>query len=552
MNPLIKIAAPLKFGAFRASLCAVLLTFITSAPAHAQGGFAGTVTGGAGGPTVTVTTLSALTTAIGDDVARVVNVSGVINLGSANVRFGSNKTIQGVGTNSGFIGNLKGVEESNVIIQRLSFTNPSGVGDADGLSLEGCTRIWVDHCSFVDCGDGSLDIKRAADLITVSWCKFSYTFDSGHNFVNLLGHSDGNAAQDTGKLRITMHHNWYSTLCKERMPRVRFGQVHVYNNYYSAAGSNYNIGVGNNSRILVENCYFENQPAPWANYSSSGNQGLIRWNTGNVFVNSPIPTWAPNSTVFTPPYSYTLESGSTVKASVMAGAGSGGSGGGGNAAPTVSLTSPANGATFTAGSNIAIAANAADSDGTVSRVEFFQGSTLLGTDTTSPYSFTWNGVAAGSYSLTARATDNQGATTTSAARSITVGSGSSPVVVQSETGTRDSAGVVETEHAGWSGTGYVNTGNAVGAFSEVTVNVPTARSYTITFRHANGTTTNRPADLRINGVVAQTAVAFNGTGAWSTWADVTVTRNLNAGNNTIRLTATTANGCSNLDRVTVQ
>jgi regulation of enolase protein 1 (concanavalin A-like superfamily)/phosphatidylethanolamine-binding protein (PEBP) family uncharacterized protein len=94
-----------------------------------------------------------------------------------------------------------------------------------------------------------------------------------------------------------------------------------------------------------------------------------------------------------------------------------------NQPPTVSLTAPANGATFTAPADIAINANASDTDGTVTRVEFYQGSTLLGSDTTSPYSFTWNDAPAGTYSLTARAIDNAGATTTSAARTVTVTSG---------------------------------------------------------------------------------------------------------------------------------
>ncbi|UOQ73140.1 Ig-like domain-containing protein [Hymenobacter cellulosilyticus] len=91
-----------------------------------------------------------------------------------------------------------------------------------------------------------------------------------------------------------------------------------------------------------------------------------------------------------------------------------------NAAPSVSLTSPAGGATFTAPGSITISANAADSDGTVAKVEFYNGSTLLNTDTSSPYSYTWTGVAAGTYSITAKATDNAGASTTSSAVSVTV------------------------------------------------------------------------------------------------------------------------------------
>ena len=92
----------------------------------------------------------------------------------------------------------------------------------------------------------------------------------------------------------------------------------------------------------------------------------------------------------------------------------------GNVSPTVSLTAPANAATFTAPATIAISANAADSDGTVARVDFYQGSTLVGSDTTAPYSVTWSNVAAGTYTLSARATDDDGAVSTSAARTITV------------------------------------------------------------------------------------------------------------------------------------
>ena len=91
-----------------------------------------------------------------------------------------------------------------------------------------------------------------------------------------------------------------------------------------------------------------------------------------------------------------------------------------DAAPTVSITSPANNAAFTAPASIAITATATDSDGSIAKVEFFQGTTLLGTATFAPYTFTWSNVPAGSYSLTAKATDNQGAATTSAAVAVTV------------------------------------------------------------------------------------------------------------------------------------
>jgi uncharacterized repeat protein (TIGR01451 family) len=88
--------------------------------------------------------------------------------------------------------------------------------------------------------------------------------------------------------------------------------------------------------------------------------------------------------------------------------------------PTVSITSPTNGATFAAPASIAINTNAADSDGFVSKVEFFKNSIKIGETNTTPFNFTWSSVPPGSYALTTVATDNLGVTTTSAPVNITV------------------------------------------------------------------------------------------------------------------------------------
>ncbi len=98
----------------------------------------------------------------------------------------------------------------------------------------------------------------------------------------------------------------------------------------------------------------------------------------------------------------------------------------GNSAPGVTLTQPTDGATFTAPASVNLAATASDPDGTVTKVEFFNGAAKLGEDTTAPYNLTWASVTAGTYTLTARATDNLGATTTSAASTITVNSSNTP------------------------------------------------------------------------------------------------------------------------------
>jgi regulation of enolase protein 1 (concanavalin A-like superfamily) len=100
----------------------------------------------------------------------------------------------------------------------------------------------------------------------------------------------------------------------------------------------------------------------------------------------------------------------------------------GNVAPTVALTSPASGATFTAPATVSLAANASDADGTVARVEFYNGSTLLATDTTSPYEASWTDVPAGTYTITARAFDDLGASATSAPVSVTVNGPAPPAL----------------------------------------------------------------------------------------------------------------------------
>src|SRR6266511_1644294 len=112
-----------------------------------------------------------------------------------------------------------------------------------------------------------------------------------------------------------------------------------------------------------------------------------------------------------------------------------------------------------------------------------------------------------------------------------------------------SQGVVESNHAGFSGTGFVNYDNVVGSFVQWTVTASSARTATLTFRFANGTTTNRPMDIRVNGTVTRAGLAFPGNGSWTSWQTVTTMVQVNAGDNTIRATATTVNGGPNVDRL---
>ena len=101
-----------------------------------------------------------------------------------------------------------------------------------------------------------------------------------------------------------------------------------------------------------------------------------------------------------------------------------------NTPPSVTITHPTSGATFARPANISIDTAVADSDGAVIKVDFFAGAMLLGTATNNPFTFTWNNASAGSYALTAQATDNRGGTATSAPVDITVTSstGGGPIV----------------------------------------------------------------------------------------------------------------------------
>jgi pectate lyase len=214
-----------------------------------------------------------------------------------------------------------------VIVRNLFFSNPAGLGTGDGVSVEYfAERIWIDHCSFYDCSDGALDITLGSDFVTVSWCKFYYTANTGHNFVNLIGGSQDLGMIDSGKFHVTFHHNWWSTLCFERMPRVRFGRVHVFNNYADCTGNSYCVRAGYLSELLVEGNYYDHINRPYEYYFETTTDGdtaagLINA-TGNATPGC-TNVGAFSDTVFAPPYAYALEVPATARAYVLYGAGAG-------------------------------------------------------------------------------------------------------------------------------------------------------------------------------------------------------------------------------------
>jgi alpha-L-fucosidase len=129
------------------------------------------------------------------------------------------------------------------------------------------------------------------------------------------------------------------------------------------------------------------------------------------------------------------------------------------------------------------------------------------------------------------------------------GGGSAATTYEAENATCQ--GTIDSNHAGFTGTGFCNTDNAAGAFAEWTVPAGAAGTKTLTIRYANGTTADRPADISANGAVVASGRSFPSTVDWTTWATVSLPVTLAAGNNTIRVAATTANGAANLDNISI-
>ncbi|MFI5897662.1 polysaccharide lyase family 1 protein [Actinoplanes sp. NPDC051513] len=320
---------PLLAAGVAAATAAALLAYVPAASAATfnQEGWStqgGGTSGGSASTTVTVTSLSALTTAAKASTSQTIRVSGNFSC-SADVTVASNKTIVGVGSSSGLTGcGFRINDVNNVIIRNLRIAKVrAGTGNGDAVHIDGATHVWVDHndlssdtTSGTDYYDGLIDITHAADYITVSW-----NYEHDHIKCNLLGHSDGNASEDTGHLRVTYHHNYFRN-CDQRGPRVRFGNpVHVYNNYYYNSGT-YGVATTCNAGVYVERNYFENTPNTVVTSTGSSPAGNVKL-LNNYLVNSGTPATRNGASVAAIPYAYTVDANSSVKSIVTASAGTG-------------------------------------------------------------------------------------------------------------------------------------------------------------------------------------------------------------------------------------
>jgi pectate lyase len=141
----------------------------------------------------------------------------------------------------------------------------------------------------------------------------------------LIGNKDTLGDEDSGKLHVTLHHNWIGDLVQDRAPRVRFGQVHIFNNYYAATENNTCIGLGVSSQVLLESSYFDGIKRPWKSRSEAGETaGRLQCNNDMIYTYGPKIQMGQTAVVdFTPPYRYKLDNAITVKEIVMKNAGVG-------------------------------------------------------------------------------------------------------------------------------------------------------------------------------------------------------------------------------------
>jgi pectate lyase len=275
------------------------------------------------------------------------------------IRLKSNTTLIGDGANAGLVnGHVIVANVSQIIIRNLKIVNPCDVEPVfdptdgatgnwnaayDAIGITGSDHIWIDHNSFTDlpvtdnflpvenghvkqCHDGAVDVTNASDYVTLSYNVFGE-----HDKNNLIG-SSSSATADDGKLRVTFSNNVFRDV-QSRAPRVRFGQVHLFNNYFlgdkkaAVYKNSYSIGPGTNGKVLSNANVFDiagaancdaivKNPGDATAGSFKDSGSLLNGAALGTCALAATPTW-------TPPYAFTPRPAALVKANALVQAGGG-------------------------------------------------------------------------------------------------------------------------------------------------------------------------------------------------------------------------------------
>ncbi|KAJ6613868.1 pectin lyase-like protein [Mycena sp. CBHHK59/15] len=311
----------------RLSVLAILVALVSAAtidkraaPTDQMVGYAtlnGGTTGGAGGPTTTVTSLAALRAAVTGATPKIIEISGIITGDGETIDVGNHTTVVGIGSNSGVTGGGFRVKKgTNVIFRNLQLSKSPAPTDL--IELQTSTNIWVDHNTFTsdlthdkDFYDGQLDMNHGTDFVTVSWNVFQQHFKC-----SLVGGSDNTGDEDSGHLRVTYHHNHFLEI-NSRTPSLRFGTAHIYSNFFDNVLDSA-VDSRDGAQTLIEDNQFTNVINPIETTLNGG----FAVQRSNVFTNTTLGAISAG-TLTSMPYTYTADAAASVASIVPASAGAG-------------------------------------------------------------------------------------------------------------------------------------------------------------------------------------------------------------------------------------